>query len=107
MERENSRLQKRLDELESSPRTEKAENAIRDSIKISELEVINSQLKSQIFELRNSIDDGSGKRILQEQLLTLQNELDRRAEESVQLKSVLANQTDNMKSIVSSKNRRG
>ncbi|XP_066263095.1 unconventional myosin-Va [Euwallacea similis] len=107
VEREKDRIQKRLDELDMSPRIERAENAAKDAIKISELELCNSNLKSQLLELQNSINEGTGWSKLHEQLRQMQIELDRRSGEVVLLKSVLANQTDNMKSIVNSNNRLG
>lgn len=107
VEREKLRMQKRLDELDMSPRTEKAENAARDSIKISELELVNSNLKAQLMELQNSIVEGTGSSKIHEQLQILQSELERKTEEIIQLKSVLANQTNNMKSIVNSNSRLG
>lgn len=107
VEREKDRLQKRLDDLDMSPRIEKAQEAARDAIKISELELANSSLRTQLFELRSAVEEGTAKSVLMEQLKALQDELDRRTEEIVQLKSVLANQTDNMKTIVNSKTRTG
>ncbi|CAH0551807.1 unnamed protein product [Brassicogethes aeneus] len=107
MEREKLRMQKRLDELDMSPRVERAETAANDAVRISELELCNSNLKAQLMELRSSISDGSEKIKLQEQHQLLQTELDRRIEEVIQLKSVLANQTNNMKSIVNSNSRMG
>lgn len=107
VERERERLQKRVDEIDMSPKTEKAKNAIRDSIKISELELLNSTLKSNLIELSQSIEEGYGNEKQTDQLKEMQEELHRKSEEIVQLKSVLANQTDNMKSIVSSSARTG
>lgn len=106
VEREKSKLVKRLDELESSPKAEKADNSIRDSLKISELELANSNLKNQLYEMTTSIKDGSSNKV-QEQLKMLHEELDRKSEEIVQLKSVLATQADNMKAFVCSKARAG
>ncbi|XP_030764817.1 unconventional myosin-Va isoform X2 [Sitophilus oryzae] len=105
VEREKMRIQARLDELDLSPRIERAENAAKDAIRISELELCNANLKTQLLELQNSVNEGTGLSKLHEQLQQMQLELDRRSEEVVQLKSVLANQTDNMKSIVNSNNR--
>ncbi|XP_076267084.1 dilute class unconventional myosin isoform X2 [Rhynchophorus ferrugineus] len=107
VEREKMRMQARLDELDMSPRVERAENAAKDAIKISELELCNANLKAQLLELQNSVNEGTGVAQLKEQLQQMQTELDRRSEEVIQLKSVLANQTDNMKSIVNSNNRLG
>ncbi|ENN78188.1 hypothetical protein YQE_05340, partial [Dendroctonus ponderosae] len=107
LEREKMRMQKRLDELDMSPRIERAENAAKDAIKISELELSNSNLKSQLMELQASVNEGTGISKLHQQLQQMQIELDRRSDEVVQLKSILANQTDSMKSIVNSNNRLG
>ena len=103
LEREKSRLQKRLDDLDTSPRVEKSENAIRDSIMITELEVSNSLLKTQLCELQASVKQGNGHYKLLEHLKQLQEELERKAEEIVQLRSVLAEQTNSIKSMVNSK----
>lgn len=107
VEKEKERLQKRIDEFETSPKSEKAENAAHDAMRISELEVSNCTLKTQLFELTGSIEDGSGKKELATQLQTMQKEMDRRGEEIVQLKSVLATQTSNMKSIVNCRSKTG
>lgn len=106
-EREKVRLQKRLDEIELSPKSEKAENAAHDAIRIAQLELANSKLKTQLFELTDSIEDGNGKAQLTNQMKALQEELERRSEEIIQLKGVLANQTDNMKSIVNCRSKTG
>ncbi|XP_072396790.1 unconventional myosin-Va isoform X1 [Diabrotica undecimpunctata] len=106
-EREKLRMQKRLDEMDLSPKVEKAKTEAEYAIRISELELGNSQLKNQLFELQNSINEGQGVTQLHEQLATAQNELERRSEEIIQLKSVLANQTNNMKSILNSKTHTG
>lgn len=64
VEREKARIQSRLDEIDSSPRSEKAKFEAESTFRISELEMSNSELKSQLFELQNSINEG--KRIAQE-----------------------------------------
>ncbi|CAH1990989.1 unnamed protein product [Acanthoscelides obtectus] len=103
VERERERMQRRLDELDSSPRVEEAEAAAR----ISELELVNAQLRSQLIELQNSINEGTGLSKLHEQLVEMRQELDRKTEEIIQLKGVLANQTKNMKTLFSSRSRTG
>ncbi|CAG9853568.1 unnamed protein product [Phyllotreta striolata] len=89
VERQKERMQKRLDELNTSPKAEKAKTEAENSIRISELEIHNSQLKTQLYELQNSIKEGKGSIKLHEQLATAQNELERRSEEIVHLKTVL------------------
>lgn len=58
VEREKARIQKRLDEIDLSPRAEKVKNEVEASFRISELEMSNSELKSKLFELQNSINEG-------------------------------------------------
>lgn len=107
IEREKERLQKRLDDLDTSPRTERADNAIKDSQRISELELYISTLKTHLYELQDGIEEGDGLGKLQDQNKMLHDELERRSEEIVQLKSVLAEQTNNMKTLVGSRSRTG
>lgn len=92
LKEERDRLQRRLDELSTSPRIERAENAARDTIRIGELELINSKLKEQLEELRKAVDQGKGSDTINQQMKRLQEELERRSDEIVQLKSVLSNQ---------------
>ncbi|KAK5647331.1 hypothetical protein RI129_002223 [Pyrocoelia pectoralis] len=100
-------LQKTLDELKMSPKTQKAFNAIEDANRIAQLEVTCSQQKTQLFELSESIEDGNGKSQLPVLIKDLQTELERRAEEIIQLKNVLATQTDSIKSIVNCRSKTG
>lgn len=58
VEREKTRIQKRLDEIDLSPRAEKAKNEAESIFRISELEMSNSELKSQLYELQSSINEG-------------------------------------------------
>lgn len=106
-ERDKIRTEQRLEELDNSPKVADALNAVRDSLRISELEIQNSTLKTQLLELQNSINEGTAKAQLLEQLKLAQNELERKSDEIIQLKCVLASQTNNMKTIVNSKSRIG
>lgn len=99
VERERNRLRLRLDELETSPTSESMESNKQDSYRISELEVENSSLKNQLRELRKSIGDGTESKQLLNQFATMQEELERRREEIIQLRGVLATQTANLKTI--------
>ncbi|CAG9820455.1 unnamed protein product [Phaedon cochleariae] len=107
VEREKTRMQKRLDEIDLSPKSDTQRSDVENAARLSEMELCNSQLKTQLFELQNSINEGTGPTKLHEQLKELQTELERKSEEIVQLKSVLANQTNNIKSILNSKTRTG
>lgn len=99
VERERNRLRQRLDEIDSSPSSESAETRVHDTYRISELEVENASLKKQLRDLRKSIGDGTEDKQLLEQFGIMQEELDRRREEIVQLRGVLATQTANLKTI--------
>lgn len=99
VERERNRLRQRLDEIDTSPTNEQTENRAQDTYRISELEVENSSLKTQLKELRKSIGDGTEGKQLIEQFGVMQEELDRRREEIVQLRGVLATQTANLKTL--------
>ncbi|KAK9892692.1 hypothetical protein WA026_021547 [Henosepilachna vigintioctopunctata] len=107
VEKEKLRIQNRLDELDNSPMATEAENALKNTFKITELEMDNSSLKSQLIELQNSINEGSATSQVLEQLRKSQDELERRSDEIIQLKTILASQTSSMKNIVTSKNRIG
>lgn len=58
VEREKARIQSRLDEIDLSPKAEKAKFEEESTFRISELEMSNSELKSQLYELQNSIKEG-------------------------------------------------
>lgn len=101
VERENKRLLQRLDELDSSPTSERAETRAQDTYRINELEVTNSNLKKQLQELRHSIETGSQEKTLVDQFEKIQEELDRKCDEIIQLKAIIATQTANFKTITS------
>ncbi|KAB0805025.1 hypothetical protein PPYR_01995 [Photinus pyralis] len=98
-----NQLQKSLDELKVSPKMQMASKAIEDANHIAQLEVTCSELKKQLFELAESVADGNGK----PQLQCLLTELERQGEEIVQLKNVLASQTNSIKSIVNCNSKTG
>lgn len=101
IERERNRLRHRLDEIESSPISEKMDTHAQDMARISELEVANASLKKQLKELRESIATNTAEKKMTDQMISLQEELDRRRDELVQLRGVLANQTADLKTITS------
>lgn len=59
VEREKARIQSRLDEIDLSPKSEKVKYEAESAFRISELEMSNSGLKSQLFELQSSINEGN------------------------------------------------
>ncbi|KAF5304800.1 hypothetical protein FQR65_LT07817 [Abscondita terminalis] len=107
VEKVRDRLQKQLDDLEMSPKSEKIFNAVEDSNRIAYLEVANSKLKTQLYELNESVEEGKAQNYLSKLVKDLQVELERKEEEIIQLKNVLANQTDNIKAIVNCRSKTG
>uniref|UniRef100_A0A1I8QA92 Myosin motor domain-containing protein n=1 Tax=Stomoxys calcitrans TaxID=35570 RepID=A0A1I8QA92_STOCA len=69
-----------------------------DSLRVSELEVENEKLRHDYELLRQSIRSGTEMRELEAQHNALQEELKRRREECIQLKSVLQQQSQSLKS---------
>lgn len=69
-----------------------------DSLRVSELEVENEKLRHDYGLLRQSIRNGAEMHELEAQHNALQEELKRRREECIQLKSVLQQQTQSLKS---------
>ncbi|XP_037956283.1 unconventional myosin-Va isoform X2 [Teleopsis dalmanni] len=69
-----------------------------DSIRVTELEVENEKLRNDYELLRNSIKRGTEMHELDAQFYALQDELRRRREECIQLKGVLQQQSQSLKS---------
>ncbi|XP_037296114.1 unconventional myosin-Va isoform X2 [Manduca sexta] len=88
------RLMNRLSSPPSNPST--------DRFKLEELEIENKKLREHLDRLRAAGDSTHVSKEVMEQLTIMQKELDRRRDECVQLKSVLSNQTVNLKSLASS-----
>ncbi|KAH0549561.1 unconventional myosin-Va isoform X1 [Cotesia glomerata] len=108
------KLQQKLKDVESSygrlVRTmedlerDSGEDVLRtqDTFKLEELEMENAQLKKDLGTLRKAVVDGdvnSAQKELTSQFDALQEELERRREECIQLHSVLADNTKRMKSL--------
>ncbi|XP_076241544.1 dilute class unconventional myosin isoform X2 [Calliopsis andreniformis] len=100
VEKEKGRLIRMVEDLERDG----PEDASRtqDTFKLQELEMENAQLKKDLGTLRKSVSTtgvGSAQQNLMEQFDALQEELERRREECIQLHSVLADNTRRMKSL--------
>lgn len=91
--RHNRTLRARLDKAISQHRP------TEDSLRVSELEVENEKLRHDYNLLRQSIRNGAEMQELEAQYNALQEELKRRREECIQLKSVLQQQTQSLKSM--------
>ncbi|KAH9636910.1 hypothetical protein HF086_011746 [Spodoptera exigua] len=105
LQSELSRTTKRAADLEdrimnrhSTPPT----NPNIDRYKLEELEIENKKLREHLDRLRAAGDSMLVSKEVIEQMNVMQKELDRRRDECIQLKSVLTNQTVNLKSLASS-----
>ncbi|CAB3241956.1 unnamed protein product [Arctia plantaginis] len=105
LQSELSRTTKRANDLEerlmnrnASPPT----NPNIDRYKLEELEIENKKLREHLERLRAAGDSVLISKEVIEQMNVMQKELDRRRDECIQLKSVLTNQTVNLKSLASS-----
>ncbi|GFY64185.1 unconventional myosin-Vb [Trichonephila inaurata madagascariensis] len=94
LESEKNRLEKKLENMEAkeedSPREDKQ---LKDAIRLQDLEMENSKLKNDIVKLRESLakEDPSNKaQDLLDQFEVMQEELERRREECIQLRTILA-----------------
>lgn len=100
VEKENGRLIRMVEDLEreSSEETTRAQ----DTFKLQELEMENEKLKKDLGSLQKSVldkDPVNAQNKLMEQFEALREELGRRREECVQLRTVLAENTQRMKSL--------
>eukprot|EP00094_Tigriopus_californicus_P007483 TCALIF_07205-PA protein Name:"Similar to MYO5A Unconventional myosin-Va (Gallus gallus)" AED:0.07 eAED:0.07 QI:0/0/0/0.83/1/1/12/0/1517 len=114
-QRDKEKLEKRLEDLESSEAAQVNEKQAADRIRLQELEMENSKLQGDLKRMRESLADDSGDneqlkemmgkvgkwRVIigttsfgqltsTEQFEQLQDEVDRRREECIQLRTVLA-----------------
>ncbi|XP_046682194.1 unconventional myosin-Va isoform X2 [Homalodisca vitripennis] len=98
VEKERHRLHRRLEEHDDLPGEHKAQ----DNFKLQELEMENSKLRADLMTLRNTVAEsipGKPSEELMNQFKAQELELVRLRDECVQLRSVLANQTQGLKSI--------
>lgn len=95
----SERLQGKLDRYESLKRPYNQSLSPEDRIRLSELEVEHEKLAKDYESLRMGISRGVETQILNDHYVALQEELRRRKEESVQLKTVLAEQSQSMRSL--------
>lgn len=91
--KQNRTLRTRLDKAISQNRP------TEDSLRVSELEVENEKLRHDYHLLRQSIRSGTEMQELEAQHNALEEELKRRREECIQLKTVLQQQTQSLKSL--------
>ncbi|XP_023246921.1 unconventional myosin-Va [Copidosoma floridanum] len=98
--KENGRLIRMVEDLEREPFDDP--HRTQDSFRLQEMEMENAQLKRDLGSLRKSVVEAdsttNAPKTLIEQFEALQEELQRRREECIQLHSVLADQMRRMKS---------
>ncbi|XP_076169169.1 dilute class unconventional myosin isoform X2 [Ptiloglossa arizonensis] len=100
VEKEKGRLIRMVEDLERDNPEETSRT--QDSFKLQELEMENAQLKKDLCTLRKSVSSAGlpgAQQSLMGQFDALQEELERRREECIQLHSVLADNTRRMKSL--------
>ncbi|XP_050358778.1 unconventional myosin-Va isoform X2 [Nymphalis io] len=103
LQSELSRTAKRAADLEErlmNRMTSPPSNPDTDRFRVEELEIENKKLREHLERLR-SADTSQTSREIVEQLSAMQEELDRRRDECIQLKNVLTHQTVNLKSLAS------
>ncbi|XP_012524245.1 unconventional myosin-Va isoform X2 [Monomorium pharaonis] len=100
VEKEKGRLIRMVEDLERDNNEES--NRTQDSFRLQELEMENAQLKKDLTSLRKTVSSSSpssAQQNLMIQFEALQEELERRREECIQLHSVLADHTHRMKNL--------
>ncbi|XP_012234909.1 unconventional myosin-Va isoform X2 [Linepithema humile] len=100
VEKEKGRLIRMVEDLERDSNEES--NRTQDSFRLQELEMENAQLKKNLSSLRKTVSSASpssAQKNLMIQFEALQEELERRREECIQLHSVLADHTRRMKNL--------
>lgn len=105
LQSELSRTTKRANDLEDRLNNRISSSPINPNMerfKLEELEIENKKLREHLDSLRAAGDSLIISKQVIEQMDTMQKELDRRRDECIQLKSVLTNQTVNLKSLATS-----
>ncbi|KAG5308478.1 MYO5B protein, partial [Acromyrmex insinuator] len=100
VEKEKGRLIRMVEDLERDSNEESTRT--QDSFRLQELEMENAQLKKDLNSLRKTVSSASpssAQQNLMIQFEALQEELERRREECIQLHSVLADHTCRMKNL--------
>ncbi|KAL0276825.1 UNVERIFIED_CONTAM: hypothetical protein PYX00_004309 [Menopon gallinae] len=100
VEKERDRLFLRVESLEKEESPSEERQKTIDAIKLEELEIENEKLKNDLAVLRDSLAMGDpGTKELLNQFRSSERELDRRRDEIIQLRAVLATQTKGLKNI--------
>ncbi|KAM7314396.1 unconventional myosin-Va [Ixodes scapularis] len=111
VEQERSRLEKKVEALETrEEQTQARETTAKELMRLHELEMENSKLKEDVKKMVKTLateDKTSREKDLMNHYESIQDELERRREECLQLRAVLANQSEDLKSVVALDSYRG
>ncbi|GAB6032023.1 myosin I [Chamberlinius hualienensis] len=103
VEMRNALLEKKLEAIDSRDDDSPKDDIMRtqDLIRLQELEMEIAKLKDSNAKLRQSLSGNTGENELLNQFTTLQDELERRRDECIQLRTILANKSQDMKRVAS------
>ncbi|XP_064089010.1 unconventional myosin-Va-like isoform X3 [Macrobrachium nipponense] len=103
LEKERRTMARRVDQLETSSSPLDDSQHAQELIRLQELEMENAKLKDDLNRLRKSIADSEPQnnqvQEFMKQFEALQDELERRREECIQLRTVLANRSHDIRSL--------
>lgn len=111
VEQERSRLEKKIEMLEMrEEQFQERETSAKELMRLHELEMENAKLKEDVKKMVRTLateDKSSREKDLMNHYECIQDELERRREECLQLRAVLANQSEDLKSVVALDSYRG
>lgn len=111
VEQERARLEKKLETMEAREEQSQAREASgKELMRLHELEMENAKLKEDVKKMVKTLateDKSSRDKDLMTHYESIQDELERRREECLQLRAVLANQNEDLKSVVALDSYRG
>ncbi|XP_064471543.1 unconventional myosin-Va-like isoform X2 [Ornithodoros turicata] len=111
VEQEKARLEKKVEGLEArEERSKERELSAKELMRLHELEMENAKLKDEVKRMVKTLaneDKSSREKDFMAHYESIQDELERRREECLQLRAALANQSEDTKSMVSLDSYRG
>lgn len=111
VEQERARLEKKVENMEAREEQSQAREASgKELMRLHELEKENAKLKEEVKKMVKTLaaeDKSSREKDLMTHYESIQDELERRREECLQLRAVLANQNEDLKSVVALDSYRG
>lgn len=111
VEQERARLEKKMEAMEVREEQSQAREASgKELMRLHELEMENAKLKEDVKKMVKTLaneDKSSREKDLMAHYESIQDELERRREECLQLRAVLANQNEDLKSVVALDSYRG